>query len=46
MMTKETDILADCVMNALWFSGNYKPTQRTDFTQPEEEMNAGKLARE
>ncbi|KAK0211241.1 terpenoid synthase [Desarmillaria ectypa] len=46
MMTKETDVLADCVMNALWFSDFYKPTVRSDHTQPEEEMNAGKLARD
>ncbi|KAK0482601.1 terpenoid synthase [Armillaria novae-zelandiae] len=46
MMTKETDILADCVMNALWFSDHYEPTKRPDFIQPEKEMNAGKLARD
>jgi len=42
MMTRETDALSDAVMNALWFSHFYKPTS----AQGEEELNAGKLARE
>ena len=42
MMTRETDVLADSVMNALWFSDRYMPTK----DQPKEEINAGKLARE
>jgi len=42
MMTRETDALSDAVMNALWFSHYYKPTS----AQEEEELNAGKLARE
>jgi hypothetical protein len=42
MMTRETDILADCVMNALWLPEQYVPTEE----QPEDELNPGKLARE
>jgi len=42
MMTKDTDALSDAVMNALWFPDYYRPTA----SQPEEEINAGKLARE
>jgi len=46
MMTRETDILSDCVMNALWFSGEYMPTTSPGKEQPEDELNPGKLARE
>lgn len=46
MMTRETDILADCVMNALWLSEKYVPTKAPGKEQPEEELNPGKLARE
>ena len=46
MMTRETDILADCVMNALWMPENYVPTKALGKEQPEEELNPGKLARE
>ncbi|KAK7455115.1 Alpha-muurolene synthase [Stygiomarasmius scandens] len=42
MMTKDTDALSDAVMNALWFPDYYRPTA----SQPEEEINAGKLARD
>lgn len=42
MMTRETDILSDVVMNALWFSDRYLPTKG----QTEDELNPGKLARE
>ncbi|TFK36365.1 isoprenoid synthase domain-containing protein [Crucibulum laeve] len=42
MMTRETDVLADVVMNALWFSDRYMPTK----DQSEEELNPGKLARD
>ncbi len=46
MMTRETDVLADVVMNALWFSDKYMPTSVHGQEQPEEELNPGKLARE
>lgn len=42
MLTKETDVLADAVMNAHWLTDKYKPTKG----QPEEEISAGKLARD
>lgn len=42
MMTREADVLSDIVMNALWFPHEYRPVGG----QPEEEINAGKLARE
>ncbi|KAF5373605.1 hypothetical protein D9758_000965 [Tetrapyrgos nigripes] len=42
MMTKDTDLVSDAVMNALWFSDAYSPTKG----QPEEEINAAKLARD
>lgn len=45
-MTRETDTLSDAVMNALWFSGFYRPTTSEGKVQPEDELNAGKLARE
>lgn len=46
MMTRETDLLADVVMNALWYSNKYMPTAHAGKEQPVEELNAGKLARE
>jgi hypothetical protein len=46
MMTRETDILSDCVMNALWLSEKYVPTTALGKEQPQEELNPGKLARE
>jgi hypothetical protein len=46
MMTRETDVLADVVMNALWFSERYMPTKVTGKEQADEELNPGKLARE
>jgi hypothetical protein len=42
MMTRETDVLADVVMNALWLPDRYTPTR----DQHLEELNPGKLARE
>jgi hypothetical protein len=42
ILTTETNLLADTVMNALWFSEKYTPTK----VQPAEEISAGKLARE
>jgi len=44
MMTRETDMLADVVMNALWFSDKYMPTEASGNRS--EELNPGKLARE
>lgn len=41
MMTRETDVLANVVMNAFWFPERYKPTD-----EHPEELNPGKLARE
>ncbi len=46
MMTRDTDVLSDCVMNALWFSDKYLPTALPGKEQPQEELNPGKLARE
>jgi len=46
MMTRETDVLSDCVMNALWFSDKYMPTTSPGKQQPEDELNPGKLARD
>ncbi|EAU88892.1 hypothetical protein CC1G_12294 [Coprinopsis cinerea okayama7 len=42
MMTRETAVLADVVMNALWFPEDYRPTKG----QAAEELNPGKLARD
>ena len=42
MMTRETDVLANVVMNALWLPERYEPTKE----QTDEELNPGKLARE
>jgi alpha-muurolene/germacrene-A/gamma-muurolene synthase len=47
MMTKDTDVLADVVMNAHWFPDQYIPCKSIDGKeQPIEEIGAGKLARE
>jgi alpha-muurolene/germacrene-A/gamma-muurolene synthase len=46
MMTRETDVLADVVMNALWFTDKYMPTNSVGKVQPKVELNPGKLARE
>ena len=46
MMTRETDVLADVVMNALWFTDKYTPTNCPGKVQPKVELNPGKLARE
>ena len=46
MMRKGTEELADTVMNALWFPDRYMPTESPGKEQPEEEVSAGKLARE
>lgn len=46
MMTRETDVLSDAVMNALWFTDIYRPTTGEGKVQPEDELNPGKLARE
>ena len=46
MMKRETDVLADAVMNALWLPETYKPTKAPGKEQPSEEISAGKLARE
>ena len=46
MMTRETDVLSDVVMNALWFTNKYMPTKSLGKQQPKIELNPGKLARE
>lgn len=46
MMTRETDVLSDVVMNALWFSDKYMPTKARGKEQAVVELNPGKLARE
>ncbi|KAF9469373.1 terpenoid synthase [Collybia nuda] len=46
MMTRETDVLSDVVMNALWFSDHYRPTHGPGKEQSDEELNPGKLARD
>ena len=46
MMTRETDVLADAVMNALWYTDMYSPTNCPGKVQPKVEINPGKLARE
>ncbi|KIM48679.1 hypothetical protein M413DRAFT_83524 [Hebeloma cylindrosporum] len=46
MMTRETDLLADVVMNALWYSEKYMPTKVPGKEQADEELNPGKLARD
>lgn len=39
---RETALLADAVMNAIWFNDRYKPTSE----QSPQEIDAAKLARE
>ncbi|KAJ7685733.1 terpenoid synthase [Mycena polygramma] len=46
MMKRDTEVLSDTVMNALWFSDSYRPTSGPAKSQPLEELNAGKLARD
>lgn len=46
MMTRETDVLSDVVMNALWFSNKYMPTTAPGKEQAAVELNPGKLARD
>lgn len=46
MLTKETHVLSDSVMNALWFPTSYRPTSTPGREQPSEEISSGKLARE
>lgn len=46
LMKHDSDALADAVMNALWFPEDYKPTKTPGKEQPNEEISAGKLARE
>lgn len=44
MMNRETNLLANTVMNAFWFSEKYMPTGIEAIGQ--QELNPGKLARE
>ncbi|KAJ7706896.1 isoprenoid synthase domain-containing protein, partial [Mycena rosella] len=46
MMTRDTEVLSDSVMNALWFCHSYRPTSAVNKKQPSDELNAGKLARD
>ncbi|KAJ7143181.1 isoprenoid synthase domain-containing protein, partial [Mycena crocata] len=46
MMTRDTEVLSDSVMNALWFCHSYRPTSAQGKKQPSAELNAGKLARD
>ncbi|KAJ6531101.1 terpenoid synthase [Mycena capillaripes] len=46
MMTRDTEVLSDSVMNALWYSDSYRPTSAPGKKQPLEELNAGKMARD
>ncbi|KAJ3796822.1 terpenoid synthase [Lentinula aff. detonsa] len=46
MMTSDTEALSDAVMNALWFTESYRPTQNLKCMQSEGALNAGKLARD
>ncbi|KAF7294122.1 Terpene cyclase [Mycena chlorophos] len=46
MMTRDTEVLSDAVMNALEFPQFYRPTTFRGKEQPAEELNAGKLARD
>ncbi|KAF8163642.1 isoprenoid synthase domain-containing protein [Crassisporium funariophilum] len=46
MMTRETDVLSDVVMNALWYTDKYMPTALPGKEQPADELNPGKLARD
>ncbi|KAJ3512376.1 hypothetical protein NLJ89_g3557 [Agrocybe chaxingu] len=44
MMTRETDVLADVVMNAFWFNDKCMPTRGPGKEQPDDELDPGKLA--
>nr|GAT50561.1 predicted protein [Mycena chlorophos] len=46
MMTRDTEVLSDAVMNALEFPHFYRPTTFRGKEQPADELNAGKLARD
>ncbi|KAF7327684.1 Terpene cyclase [Mycena kentingensis (nom. inval.)] len=47
MMTSDTEVLSDAVMNALEFPQFYRPTSFPGKEQPkDDELNAGKLARD
>ncbi|KAL0569394.1 Alpha-muurolene synthase [Marasmius crinis-equi] len=46
MMTGDTHLLGDLVMNALWDTKSYRPTHQKGREQPAEEPNAAKLARD
>jgi hypothetical protein len=46
MMTKDTEVLNDIVLNALWFPQFYRPTHAKGKEQPDEEPDASKLGRE
>eukprot|EP00753_Platysulcus_tardus_P013398 PLAT3672.1.p1 GENE.PLAT3672.1~~PLAT3672.1.p1 ORF type:complete len:412 (-),score=-36.47 PLAT3672.1:340-1575(-) len=46
MMTRDTETLADAVMNALWYPHEYRPTHAPGKEQPEKEINAGQIARD
>jgi hypothetical protein len=46
MMTRETDVLANMVMNAVWFSEKYMPMKIPGEEQANQELYPGKLARE
>jgi hypothetical protein len=41
MMTRETDVLANAVMNAFWYPDSFTPTEGCP-----EELNPAKVARE
>ena len=45
-MTRETDVLANMVMNAVWFNEKYMPSKVPGEEQADEELCPGKLARE
>ena len=46
LMTKETEVLADVVMNAMNFPESYRPTKTNGKVQPELESDASILTRE
>ncbi|KAF8912142.1 isoprenoid synthase domain-containing protein [Gymnopilus junonius] len=46
MMTQDTDLLADIVMNAFWFNEKYIPTSAAGKVEPEEELSPGRLGRD
>ena len=45
LMTKDTEILADVVMNAMNFPESYRPTQSKGKVQPQVESDASRLTR-